>query len=81
MMSGIISVRYTSVRDDILMQIDRPAGLNEQLQNLQTELASALAICAIVTRIEVAQLLPASGKITTLARVSLNWKKVRSALT
>lgn len=78
--SELVSIRYTSLLEDLSKHIDRLAGLVEQLRGMFTVLYDSLAIGILVVSIEVSQLFPATAAINTLGDADLNCKDVSSGL-
>lgn len=71
-MAELLSIRYRSVQEDMAKHVDRMAGLLEQLRSMSTMLDDSLAIAIIFASIEMAELLPITAAITTLADRDLN---------
>lgn len=66
-MSELVSIHYTAPRDDIDKQIDKLAGIIEQLRSMGSTFDDALAIGSLVASISVPDLMPATAAIKTLA--------------
>lgn len=79
-MVELVSVRYTSVRDDMSKHIDRLAGLVEQLNNMGSQLPEDLTVGILVASIEVTALMPVTASIKTLSDENLKWEDVSSRL-
>ena len=79
-MSELVSMRYTSIRDDMARHVDRMAALIEQLRSMKTTLDDSLAIGILVASIDVPSLLPITAAIKTLAESDINWEDVTSRL-
>ena len=79
-MSELVSMRYTSLKEDLSGHIDRMAGLLEQLSSMGTSVADSLAIGILVASVEVPQLQPVTAAIKTLAENNINWEDVTNHL-
>lgn len=79
-MSELLSIQYTSLRDEIEKHIDRMAGVMEQLRGMGTTFDDALAIGSLVASIEVQELMPTVAAIKTLSDKDIRWKAVSSRL-
>ena len=73
-MSELVSMRFTSLTDDLSGHIDRMAGLLEQLFSMGSGVADSLAISILVASIEVPLLQPVTAAIKTLAESNINWE-------
>ena len=79
-MSELVSLRYTSIKDDMDKHIDKMAGLIEQLRAMGSIFDDALAIGILVASIDVSELLPATAAIKTLSDKEVKWEDVSSRL-
>lgn len=79
-MGELVSMRYTSIRDDMSKHVDSLAGLVEQLANIGAPLDSTLAVRILVASVHVDTLMPVTGYIKTPADKDLNWKDVSARL-
>lgn len=79
-MSELVSVRYSTLRDDIDKHIDKMAGLIEQLRSMGSTFDEALAIGILVASITVPDLLPATAAIKTLTEKDATWELVSGRL-
>ena len=77
-MTELVSMRYTNIRDDMSVHIDKMAGLVEQLRSMGTTMDDTLAIGILVSSIEVTELLAVTASIKTLAESDINWEAVSS---
>ena len=79
-MSELVSLKYTSLRDDVGKHIDKLAGIIEQLRSMGTNFDDSLAIGILVASIEVPELGPATAAIKTLADKDVKWEDVCARL-
>lgn len=80
-MSQLVSVRYSSLRDDMDKHVDKLDDIIEQLLAMGTLIDEWLAICIPVPSIEVLELNPATASIQTLAVNYVNREDVSARLT
>lgn len=76
----LVTIRYTTLRDDIGKHIDKVAGIIEQLQNMGSKFDNALSIGLLVASIDVHELQPAVAAIKTLSEKDVNWETVSARL-
>ena len=79
-MSELVSVRYSSLKEDMSKHIDSVAALLEQPRNMGTVLSDDFAIGILVASIDVHDLRPATAAIKTLAEHEINWEDVTTRL-
>ena len=79
-MSELVSIRYTTIKDDIAKQIDLLAGIIEQLRAMGTTFDDALAIGILVASIDVTELMPATAAIKTLTDKDMKWEEISGRL-
>lgn len=65
--SALVSLKYTTTRDDIDKHIDKLAGIIEELCSMGTTFDYLLAIGILVASIDVPELNPATAAIKTLS--------------
>lgn len=79
-MSELVSLSYTSLRDDMDKNIDKLDGTIKQLRAMGTLFEESLAIRIIVASINVPVLSPATVASKTLADKDFNWKDISARL-
>lgn len=63
----LVSIRFTSVRNDMEKHLDRMTALIKQMKSMNTTLDDALDIKILVAYIDVTQLLPVTAAIKSSA--------------
>lgn len=79
-MSELVSIKYTSLGDDIDKHIDKVEGLIEKLRAMGTVFDDSLAIGILVASIDLPEMAPATAAIKTLADKDVNWESISSRL-
>lgn len=79
-MSDLVSMRYSTLKEDISKHIDRMRATTEQLANMGTIVQEPLAIGILVASIDVTALRPVTAAIKTLAERDLTWDTVTERL-
>lgn len=78
--SELVSIKYTSVKDDMSKHVDRLAGLIAQLRRMGTNFDETLAIGILVASVEAQPLLSVTAAIKTISEKDLKWEDVASRL-
>lgn len=78
--SELVSIRYTTHRDDIHKHINKLAGLIKLHRSMGSTVDDALAIGILVASITVPYLMPATAAIKTLTESVMKWEEVSSHL-
>lgn len=78
--SELVSTRYSSLREDMSVHVDRMAGLIEQLKSMGMTLDESLSIGILVASIEVQELMPVTASIKTLSESDVKWEEVSNRL-
>lgn len=79
-MSELVSLCFSSMKDDMAKHVGRMAAIVEQLRRMKTTLDDSLAIGILVASIQVPQLQPVTQSIKTLPEDSVTWDVVTSKL-
>lgn len=79
-MSEVVSVRYSTVNDDIEKHIYKMAGLIEQLRSMGSTFDDALPIGILVASITAPDLMPATAAFKTITESYATWELVSSWL-
>lgn len=66
-MSELVSVRYSTVKDDIDKHIDKMAGIIEPLRSMGSTFEDALAIEILVASITATERMPTTAAIKTIS--------------
>lgn len=71
-MSELVSIQYSTIRDDLAKHFDRMAGLIEQLGTMGTKFEGSLPIGILVASIDTSGLKTATVAINTLSDADPN---------
>lgn len=79
-MTGIVSMSYSSVRRGISLQIEKKAGLIDQLNKMGITLPKELTISLLIASIEALELAPVTAAMKTLTGGKVEWETVANRL-
>lgn len=76
-MSELMSLRYTSISDDLTAHINNIAALVEQLKSMDIVIQDVMSVGILLASIEVPELFPVTAAIKTLAEEDVSWTSRR----
>lgn len=79
-MSELVSLRYSSIKQDLRSHIDKISALIEQLRGMKNTVEDDLAVAILITTVDSPHLLPTRAAIKTLSNDKLNWNDVTARL-